>query len=68
VLLVEKNVKQNLKIASDAYVLENRRVALEGTGPSVLNDSHVCRVYLGVWARHIAKYVRTFRNRGGREA
>jgi len=48
VLLVEQNVKQSLKIASNAYVLENGRVALEGTGPSMLNDSHVRRVYLGV--------------------
>ena len=48
VLLVEQNVKQSLKIASNAYVLENGRIALEGTGPSMLNDSHVRRVYLGV--------------------
>jgi branched-chain amino acid transport system ATP-binding protein len=48
VLIVEQNVKQTLAIADRAYVLENGRIVLEGTGGSLLNDEHVRSAYLGV--------------------
>ncbi len=48
VLIVEQNVKQTLAIADRAYVLENGRIVLEGTGASLLNDEHVRSAYLGV--------------------
>jgi branched-chain amino acid transport system ATP-binding protein len=42
------NVKQTLGIADRAYVLENGRVVMEGTGESLLGDEHVKTAYLGV--------------------
>ncbi len=49
VLIVEQNVKQTLAIADRAYVLENGRVVMQGTGQALLNDEHVKTAYLGVW-------------------
>lgn len=48
VLLVEQNVRQTLAICHRAYVLENGRIILEGTGTSLLNDEHVKTAYLGI--------------------
>jgi branched-chain amino acid transport system ATP-binding protein len=48
VLIVEQNVKQTLAIADRAYVLENGRIMLQGTGQSLLTDKHVKTAYLGV--------------------
>ena len=48
VLIVEQNVKQTLAIADRAYVLENGRIVLEGTGASLLRNEHVKTAYLGV--------------------
>jgi len=48
VLIVEQNVKQTLAIADRAYVLENGKIALEGTGESLLSNEHVRTAYLGV--------------------
>ena len=48
VLLVEQNVRQTLAICHRAYVLENGRIILEGTGKSLLNDEHVKTAYLGI--------------------
>ena len=47
VLLVEQNVRQSLKLASSAYVLENGRVVLEGRGSDLLDDQRVREAYLG---------------------
>jgi branched-chain amino acid transport system ATP-binding protein len=48
VLIVEQNVKQTLAVADRAYVLENGRVVMQGTGQALLNDEHVKTAYLGV--------------------
>ena len=48
VLIVEQNVKQTLAIADRAYVLENGRIVLSGTGESLSNNEHVMTAYLGV--------------------
>ena len=48
VLIVEQNVKQTLAIADRVYVLENGRIALQGTGEELLNNEHVKTAYLGV--------------------
>jgi len=48
VLLVEQNVFKTLAIADRAYVLENGRVVLSGTGPELLADDHVQKAYLGL--------------------
>jgi branched-chain amino acid transport system ATP-binding protein len=48
VLLVEQNVKHTLSICNRAYVLENGRIILEGTGQELLNNPHVREAYLGI--------------------
>ncbi len=48
VLLVEQNVRQTLALCNRAYVLENGRVVLSGTGQELLNDNHVKEAYLGI--------------------
>lgn len=48
VLIVEQNVKQTLAIADRAYVLENGRIVIQGTGEALLNNEHVKTAYLGV--------------------
>jgi branched-chain amino acid transport system ATP-binding protein len=48
VLLVEQNVRQTLALCHRAYVLENGRVVLSGTGKDLLNDDHVKEAYLGI--------------------
>ena len=47
VLLVEQNVRQSLKLAARAYVIENGRVVLEGHGSDLLDDPRVQESYLG---------------------
>jgi branched-chain amino acid transport system ATP-binding protein len=47
-LLVEQNVAVSLKLASRAYVLENGRITLCGTGAELLDDDRVRRAYLGM--------------------
>jgi branched-chain amino acid transport system ATP-binding protein len=47
VLIVEQNVRQALKIADYAYVLETGQIVLEGTGESLLHDERVKEAYLG---------------------
>lgn len=47
ILLVEQNVQQSLKLADRAYVLENGRIVLEGSGSDLLNDQRVREAYLG---------------------
>jgi branched-chain amino acid transport system ATP-binding protein len=48
VLLVEQNVKHTLSICNRAYVLENGRIVLTGTGQELLNNPHVKEAYLGI--------------------
>jgi len=47
-VLVEQNVAVSLKLASRAYVLENGRVTLSGTGEELLADDRVRQAYLGM--------------------
>ena len=48
VMLVEQNVRQTLAMCDRAYVLENGRVVLEGTGKDLMADPHVKEAYLGI--------------------
>ncbi|MEO6363634.1 MAG: ABC transporter ATP-binding protein [Caldimonas sp.] len=48
VLLVEQNVAASLRLAHRAYVLENGRIVLEGTGAELLDDPRVREAYLGL--------------------
>jgi branched-chain amino acid transport system ATP-binding protein len=47
-LLVEQNVAVSLRLASRAYVLENGRVTLSGSGEDLLADDRVRQAYLGL--------------------
>lgn len=47
-VLVEQNVAVSLKLASRAYVLENGRVTLSGSGATLLSDDRVRQAYLGL--------------------
>ena len=47
-VLVEQNVAVSLKLASRAYVLENGRITLSGSGEELLSDDRVRQAYLGM--------------------
>ena len=47
-VLVEQNVAVSLKLADRAYVLENGRITLSGTGAELLADDRVRQAYLGM--------------------
>ncbi len=44
----EEIEKNSLSICHRAYVLENGRVVLEGSGQDLLNNPHVKEAYLGI--------------------
>ena len=48
VLLVEQNANAALRLAHRGYVLENGRIALEGTGAELARHEGVRRSYLGI--------------------
>jgi branched-chain amino acid transport system ATP-binding protein len=48
VLLVEQNVAVSLRLSSRAYVLENGRVVMSGSGAELLHDDRVRQAYLGL--------------------
>jgi len=48
ILLVEQNVRQTLAMCDRAYVLENGRVILEGTGKDLMENDHVKEAFLGI--------------------
>lgn len=48
ILLVEQNVQSTLRFCDMAYVLENGRVVLSGTGNELLNNEHVKSAFLGI--------------------
>jgi branched-chain amino acid transport system ATP-binding protein len=47
-VLVEQNVAVSLRLASQAYVLENGRITLAGSGEALLGDDRVRQAYLGL--------------------
>jgi branched-chain amino acid transport system ATP-binding protein len=47
-MLVEQNVAASLRLADRAYVLENGRVTLAGSGAVLLADDRVRQAYLGL--------------------
>jgi branched-chain amino acid transport system ATP-binding protein len=48
ILLVSQEIIQSLKLARRAYVIENGRVVLEGTGKELSKRKHVRKAYLGI--------------------
>ena len=47
ILLVEQNAQMALSIADRAYVLENGKVSLSGTGEELAKSEQVQKAYLG---------------------
>ncbi len=47
VLLIEQNANMALHVADRAYVIENGKIAMEGTGSELLSDEKVRAAYLG---------------------
>jgi len=47
VLLAEQNARMALELAQRAYILEQGRIAAEGTGREMLQADHVRKAYLG---------------------
>jgi len=48
ILIVEQNVQQTLRCADRAYVLENGRIVMDGSGDTLIKDEHIRRAYLGL--------------------
>jgi len=48
ILLVEQNVAVSLKISATAYVLENGRIVMSGSGDALLRDDRVRQAYMGL--------------------
>ena len=48
VLLVEQDITKALACADRGYVVENGRIALEGTGTELQANEHVKKAYLGI--------------------
>jgi len=48
ILLVEQNVKQALRLAHRAYVLENGTLILQGKASELAGNSHIRKAYLGI--------------------
>jgi branched-chain amino acid transport system ATP-binding protein len=48
VLLVEQNVRHSCEISDRAFVLENGRMVLHGSGQEMLENDHVREAYLGL--------------------
>jgi len=48
VILVEQNVAVSLKLAAQAYVLENGRIVMSGPGADLLHDERIRQAYLGL--------------------
>ena len=47
VLLIEQNANMALHVADRAYVIENGKITMEGSGEELLNDEKVRAAYLG---------------------
>jgi len=48
IMLIEQNVRKSCEISDRAYVIENGRVVMEGTGNEMLENEHVKKAYLGL--------------------
>lgn len=48
VFLVEQNVRHTLELADSAYVLENGRITLQGSGSELLQNEYIRQAYLGL--------------------
>jgi len=47
IMLVEQNAAAAMSLADMAYVIETGRIVLSGTGPELMQEESVRKVYLG---------------------
>ena len=48
ILLIEQNVQQALEMADYGYVVENGRIAIQGSGQDLLADQNLQKTYMGI--------------------
>lgn len=48
ILLAEQDVRRTLQISDQAYVFENGRAVMEGSGAALLSDPKISTAYLGI--------------------
>jgi len=48
ILLVEQNARLSLRVADHAYVIDDGRIVLSGTGEQLSDDRRVVEAYLGL--------------------
>lgn len=48
IVIVEQNVNTTLQIADRAYIMEQGRIAMEGTSKDLSSDDHVRKLYMGI--------------------
>jgi branched-chain amino acid transport system ATP-binding protein len=48
ILLAEQDVRRTLQISDRAYVLENGKNVMDGTGGALLSDPKISSAYLGI--------------------
>jgi branched-chain amino acid transport system ATP-binding protein len=48
VLIVEQNIRQVLKVAHRAYLLETGRIKLQGSSSELLESEQIRKAYLGL--------------------
>jgi branched-chain amino acid transport system ATP-binding protein len=47
IFVAEQNVRHALDVADNAYVVENGRIVIAGSGPELINNPRVKKAYLG---------------------
>lgn len=47
IILVEQNAQKSLTISDSAYVIENGKVVMNGTGREMLENPQIAEAYLG---------------------
>lgn len=64
ILLVEQNAKMALKIADEAYIMENGKIVLDGTSEELMENEDVKEFYLGGGGeRRSFKNLKSFKRR-----
>ncbi len=64
ILLVEQNAKMALKIADDAYIMENGKIVLDGSAEELMENEDVKEFYLGGGGeRRSFKNLKSFKRR-----
>ncbi|MCR9214251.1 MAG: ABC transporter ATP-binding protein [Proteobacteria bacterium] len=64
ILLVEQNAKMALKIADEAYIMENGKIVLDGTAKELMENEDVKEFYLGGGGeRRSFKNLKSFKRR-----